>query len=97
MRDLLGLSTHGTRSQGTQWKPRKLDCIHVALSLQEYVQGAYTTIVVVSDHNAVIVQLQQPPLQRVPPRLRFATKVLQDAECAHNFGCLLSGLGEATP
>ena len=60
------------------WRPRRLDRLHVASSLQEYVQGAHNTTAVASDHKEVIVQFEQPPLQRVPPRTRFPTESLRN-------------------
>ena len=43
------------------------------------------------------MQLEQPPLQRVPPRVRFPTELLHDEDATANLQHLLLGLGEASP
>ena len=41
-----GFTYAWSQNPGTRWKPRRLDSVHVASSLREYVWGAYTTTAV---------------------------------------------------
>ena len=85
--------TYGwVQKPGVKWKPRRLDRVHVADSLREYIQAVYTTTAVASDHKAVVVQFEQPLLRKVQPRQRFPTEMLSDQSAVDNLRGLLQGL-----